>query len=62
MSELKVGDKIRILEDRHECAMVEAGDILTVGWVCGNEFNADHWYFGMENEGTGWERYEEASE
>jgi hypothetical protein len=58
MSELKPGDKIRILEDRLEDANVEAGDILTVNWVYAGTFTANRWYFGMEFEGTGWERYE----
>ena len=58
MSELKPGDKIRILVDGWAFAAVEAGDVLTVNWVDGDDFAADHWYFGIWDEGTGWERYE----
>lgn len=65
---LKVGDKILILEDRHNCARVLTGDILEVtkefGW--GFQTNSPRmkydmgWDFAYEDEGTGWEKWEEA--
>jgi hypothetical protein len=70
VSALKVGDKIEILEDWHSYARVFAGDILEVkkefGW--GFQTNSPRlkydmgWDFSYEDEGTGWERYEEAGE
>ncbi|MFE8916839.1 hypothetical protein [Streptomyces globisporus] len=66
MKVLKVGDKILILEDGHNCARVYTGDILEVtkesGW--GFQTNAPRmkydmgWDFSYEDEGTGWEKYE----
>lgn len=66
MSALNVGDKIRILVDGWDFAAVEAGDILEVekiedGFV-GQIFSADGWWFGSEDEGKGWERYEGEAE
>lgn len=72
MSTLKVGDKIRILEEGLESARVVKGDVLEVLGVY-NEYtfvteapritsHEAYWWFGFENEGTGWELYEEAGE
>lgn len=67
MSELKVGDKIRILEDEHNCALVEKGDVLEVIEVTESFFETEapriswseaSWSFQHEDEGTGWEKYE----
>jgi hypothetical protein len=60
VSALKVGDKIRILQDRLDCAIVEVGDILEVtGFESTENFIAERWWFGKSDEGKGWERYEE---
>lgn len=69
---LNVGDKIRILEDRHWNARVFEGDVLEVlrvgeGWFhteapCLDEagFGDDaYWGFEFNQEGTGWEKVEE---
>jgi hypothetical protein len=58
MSMLNVGDKIRILEDGHNCAAVEYGDVLVVLNVYPDCFKTERWWFELEDEGTGWERYE----
>jgi hypothetical protein len=66
MSELKVGDKIRILEDGLDLATVYEGDVLEVEILevvsHGDEevliFCADSWWFDAEHEGTGWEKVE----
>jgi len=69
---LKVGDKIRILEDRHEGARVFKGDVLEVTEIVNKStFATDaprleriegDWWFGFDAEGIGWEKYEEAGE
>lgn len=62
---LKVGDKIRILEDRNNCANVRVGDVLDVRAAHGSWFQTNapraetpgaRWAFEMADEGTGWER------
>lgn len=62
---LKIGDRIRILEDGYHFADVERGDVLTVqgvdsgGLWTNSPSLADpdaEWYFDREGEGTGWER------
>jgi len=69
MSDLKVGDKIRILEDWHNSARVYVGDILRVtevqeGWrvflteAPRLKYLNTEWNFQYEDEGTGWEKYE----
>jgi hypothetical protein len=63
VSELKVGDKIRILEDGHWCAGVSRGDVLEVDLVDGQNIRVtDYWLFHPSQEGIGWERYEEVGE
>ena len=68
MSELKVGDKIRIRESMHNCARVEIGDILEVTGVGKWGFQTDaprlinfvsNWDFDYEDEGYGWEKVED---
>ncbi|KQX43508.1 hypothetical protein ASD97_25890 [Streptomyces sp. Root63] len=64
---LKVGDKILILEDHHNCARVFEGDILEVQAAFDWGFQTDtprlkypmSWDFAYEEEGTGWEKWEE---
>lgn len=69
MNTLNVGDKIRILEDGLECAWVVKGDVLEVLEIeeSTGSFRTEApnlvrsksmWIFGLENEGTGWEKYE----
>lgn len=55
---LKVGDKIRILEDRYNCAGVEYGDVLEVSHVYHDCLKAERWWIELEDEGTGWEKVE----
>lgn len=68
MSDLNVGDKILILEDRHNCARVFKGDVLEVVDVDDSGFETEAprlvhitgtWMFDFESEGSGWEKYEE---
>ncbi|MEU0158984.1 hypothetical protein ABZ154_09110 [Streptomyces sp. NPDC006261] len=67
---LKVGDKIRILEQDHNDADVDSGEILRVSAIAGEdgcfgalqEHEADDefpWEFHLLEEGTGWEKWEE---
>lgn len=67
MSDLRVGDKIRILEDRHHGARVVKGDVLKVEKVHEDFFETeaprlvhikDTWQFEYEDEGSGWEKFE----
>ena len=55
---LKAGDRIRILEDRHNCAGVKRGDVLVVEDVTEDDggFYAGGWGFELADEVTGWER------
>lgn len=63
MSALKVGDKIRILEDMHWCADVSKGDVLEVDLIEGDNIRVtDCWLFHPSQEGFGWERYEGETE
>lgn len=63
-SPLKVGDKIRILQDSLQAANVRVGDIITVHSVSvsGDSFTTDAprsggtWSFRADREGTGFER------
>lgn len=65
---LKVGDKIRILEDRYMSARVFIGDILEVTYIYPeNGFRTEaprltnitaDWSFVYEDEGIGWEKVE----
>ena len=67
MSSLKVGDKIRILEDGHNYARVLEGDVLEVVDVDDSGFKTEAprlkyitgmWGFDFESEFTGWEKVE----
>jgi len=67
MSDLKVGDKILILEDHLMGATVFAGDILEVVKTYEDCFHTEApslvymggvWCFVYGDEGTGWEKYE----
>ncbi|MEU5166833.1 hypothetical protein [Streptomyces mutomycini] len=66
---LKVGDKIRILEQDHNDAEVDYGEILRVssvdeewgsfGALQEHEADGDYpWEFHLLDEGTGWEKVE----
>jgi hypothetical protein len=67
MSSLEVGDRIQILEDRHNSARVISGDILEVTTVYKDSFMTNSprlkyevgWVFSYEDEGTGWEKVED---
>jgi hypothetical protein len=59
VSDLKVGDKIRILKTAYWCAAVSAGDVLEAGWVSDEDFTADDWFFPTDGEGIGWEKVED---
>lgn len=67
---LKPGDKIRILENGHNTALVFEGDVLEVIAIHGDrgsfeteaprlEYTEGTWWFDFEDEGTGWEKAEE---
>lgn len=62
---LRVGDRIRILENQHAAATVDRGDVLRVTRaVVAGRFHTDapksryqsRWVFHVDAEGTGWER------
>lgn len=48
MTKFKVGDKVRVLVDRANCANVKKGDVFTVVEVDGD---------GIRTDGTGWYLY-----
>ena len=65
---LKVGDKIRILEDQHMDARVLEGDVLEVVKIDGEYLFTDTprlkitdgtWQFRGKHQGTGWEKVED---
>jgi len=67
---LKVGDKIRILENGHNAARVFEGDVLEVTAIHEDrgffeteaprlEYTEGTWWFHFEDESTGWEKVEE---
>lgn len=67
MNTLKVGDKIRILKNRLDMARVFSGDVLVIIEILNeDEFATDaprlgaglDFWFGFEDEGTGWEKCE----
>lgn len=64
---LAVGDRIRILQDGLQFAIVSIGDVLTVSEVDGIAFHVTrptgvtgrmrgYWVFALSGEGVGWER------
>ncbi len=62
---LQRGDRVRILVDGLQCAVVRAGDVLTVTSVRDGDFETEAprlhthgwaWSFCLSGEGTGWER------
>lgn len=64
---VKPGDRIRILEDRLQAAVVKVGDVLTVTAVgegsCGiieaRPGIGFGWWFNADREGTGFEKVED---
>jgi hypothetical protein len=58
VSDLKVGDKIRILEDMYNCAALFSGEVRVVDYADDNYFTVDRWYCEYDDEGTGWEKVE----
>lgn len=55
---VKPGDKIRILKDNLQAARVAKGDVLTVDYFVGPDDEiilAGGWWFGLDQEGTGFE-------
>jgi hypothetical protein len=59
VSDLKLGDKILILEEQYNCAGVKCGDVLEVSSVYPDCLRAGGWWIELEDEGTGWERYDD---
>jgi hypothetical protein len=59
MSTLKVGDKIRILEDLYNCANLFSGDVMEVDYANTEYFTVNRWFCEYEDEGTGWEKVED---
>lgn len=56
VKQIKVGDKIRILQDRFHCASVSRGDILTVTSISGyGTFETSRWTFQLHHLGEGFE-------
>lgn len=65
MSNLRPGDRIRILTSGLDMALVYEGDVLTVQEVGDGTFETDTptlknypatWMFALVDEGTGWEK------
>jgi hypothetical protein len=59
MSTLKVGDKVRILQDLYNCAKLFSGDVMEVDYADDEYFTVDRWFCEYMDEGTGWEKVED---